>query len=121
LYSLIYGAGRSKISSVTRKAKGREYVSPRVYLKDYFSKHTGKRCVVLEGKASIKGWNWPDARDASYDYKDVIVLVIEDNKKKPSKSEPEAKQETRHFVADSIKKLKKARREVEKKLTSPQN
>jgi hypothetical protein len=114
LYSLSYGAGHTKVSSTKRKVKDREYIRPHVNLKAYFNKHIGKDCVVLEGRASLENWS-------GYEFKDVIVLVVGDRKKKQTKSQLKTKEEARLFVADSKKRLKKAKREMEKKLTLPKN
>lgn len=114
LYSLDYGAGRSKISSTKRTVKNHEYVSPHVRLRDYFSKHIGRECVVLEGKASLENWD-------GYEYRDVIVLALEDQKGGPSKSELKAKEAARQFVAETKKRLKKARSEIEEKLEPSKN
>ena len=55
MYKLYSGQGRAKVGSFKRKAKGREYVSPRILLRGYFKKHIGKRCEVFEGRGSIEG------------------------------------------------------------------
>lgn len=47
------GVNRARVGSFKRKAKGREYTSPRIILRRHFKKHIGKECLVLEGKASL--------------------------------------------------------------------
>jgi len=68
-YSLWQWVSSVKIGSFRRKAKGQEYVSPRILLHHYFKKHVGKNCHVLEGKASIGSWRILQNAD-------IIILAI---------------------------------------------
>jgi len=72
-YLLPQGWAFSVIGSFKRKAKGQEYVSPRLLLNHYFKKHIGKRCMILEGKASIEG-------RPRYQNQDVLICFVFEKK-----------------------------------------
>lgn len=57
------------IGKFKRKSKQREYVSPRILLPWYFSKHIEKGCFILEGKVSVEGYSWLQNKDA-------LILVV---------------------------------------------
>lgn len=69
LYEPMYGAGKAKVGSFKRKAKGQEYMSPRILLRSYFKKHIGKECRVLEGKASMGDIPMLQNRD-------VLIIIL---------------------------------------------
>jgi len=57
------------IGKFKRESKQREYVSPRILLPWYFSKHIEKGCFILEGKVSVEGYSWLQGKDA-------LILVV---------------------------------------------
>jgi len=69
LFEVMYRQGEAKVGSFKRKAKGREYSSPRILLRDYFDKYVGRHCKVLEGKASI-------GDSPFFQNLDILILVM---------------------------------------------
>lgn len=69
IYEPMYGTNRARVGLFKRKAKGTEYISPRILLRGYFQKHVGKRCKVLEGKASV-------ADNPFLQNVDILVIVM---------------------------------------------
>jgi len=64
-----YGVNHALIGKFKRKSNGCEYLSPRILLSWYFSKHIGKGCFILEGKVSVEGYSWLQNKDA-------LILVL---------------------------------------------
>lgn len=68
-YALYYGQGRATFSTFKRKAKGVEYSTPRIFLRRYFNKYLGKRCLAMEAKVTIE--DRPYAQNS-----DAIIIVF---------------------------------------------
>lgn len=65
MYQLYYRQGHGRISAHKRRAKGKEYVTPRVMLRRYFNKHIGRKCFVYEGHGKVGHFDG-----------DIIILLL---------------------------------------------